>query len=178
MVDTKGRRSASQVRPARATRSTALAAVHLDRPLYWTAKGCNPVTSLVSDRSRRRKNRLQRARRASFQEAAGAPAHPAQATGTPSPCPLFPRFGPRVVINENGGRLKDIKRGFSSACDRANLEDVTPHVLRHTCATWLMQRGVPLWEAAGYLNMTPDTLQRVYGHHHPDFLRGAAEAFS
>ena len=40
-----------------------------------------------------------------------------------------------------------------------------------------MQRGVPLWEAAGYLNMTPDTLQRVYGHHHPDFLRGAAEAF-
>jgi integrase len=82
------------------------------------------------------------------------------------------------VINENGARLKDIKRGFSSACDRANLEDVTPHVLRHTCATWLMQRGVPLWEAAGYLNMTPETLQRVYGHHHPDFLRGAAEAFS
>ena len=82
------------------------------------------------------------------------------------------------VINENGARLKDIKRGFSSACDRANLEDVTPHVLRHTCATWLMQRGVPLWEAAGYLKMTPDTLQRVYGHHHPDFLRGAAEAFS
>ncbi len=77
-----------------------------------------------------------------------------------------------------GFRLKDIKRGFSSACDRANLEDVTPHVLRHTCATWLMQRGVPLWQAAGYLNMTPDTLQRVYGHHHPDFLRGAAEAFS
>jgi integrase len=82
------------------------------------------------------------------------------------------------VINENGARLKDIKRGFSSACDRAELEDVTPHVLRHTCATWLMQRGVSLWEAAGYLNMTPETLQRVYGHHHPDFLRSAAEAFS
>jgi integrase len=82
------------------------------------------------------------------------------------------------VIHENGKRLSDIKRGFASACAKAGLEGVTPHVLRHTCATWLMQRRVPLWEAAGYLNMTPETLQRVYGHHHPDFLKGAAEAFS
>jgi site-specific recombinase XerD len=46
-------------------------------------------------------------------------------------------------------------------CDRVEIhrvqkravlvENVTPHVLRHTCATWLMQRGVPLCEAAGYL---------------------------
>lgn len=82
------------------------------------------------------------------------------------------------VVHENGKRLGDIKRGFASACTRAGLGEVTPHVLRHTCATWLMQRGVPLWEAAGYLKMTQETLQRVYGHHHPDFLKGAAEAFS
>ncbi|MCK1455033.1 site-specific integrase [Bradyrhizobium sp. 35] len=82
------------------------------------------------------------------------------------------------VVNENGKRLGDIKRGYASACDRARLSDVTPHTLRHTCATWLMQRGVPLWEAAGYLQMTVETLQRVYGHHHPDFLKGASEAFS
>ncbi len=82
------------------------------------------------------------------------------------------------VVHENGARLKDIKRGFATACGKAKLHDVTPHVLRHTCATWLMQLGVPLWEAAGYLNMTPETLQRVYGHHHPDFLKGAVEAFS
>jgi integrase len=25
---------------------------------------------------------------------------------------------------------------------------VTPHVLRHTAATWLMRRGVSIWEAA------------------------------
>jgi len=81
-------------------------------------------------------------------------------------------------VNENGVKLKDIKRGFASACRRAGLNDVTPHVLRHTCATWLMQRGVPIWEAAGYLQMTPETLQRVYGHHHPDFLRSAAAALS
>lgn len=82
------------------------------------------------------------------------------------------------VINENGARLKDIKRGFTSACKRAGLKGVTPHVLRHTCATWLMQRGVPLWEAAGFLQMSPETLQRVYGHHSPDHLQRAAEALS
>ncbi|WP_431205992.1 tyrosine-type recombinase/integrase [Bradyrhizobium betae] len=80
------------------------------------------------------------------------------------------------VVHENGQRLKDIKRGFSSACRRAGLKDVTPHTLRHTCATWLMQRGVPTWDASGYLGMSRETLERVYGHHHPDFLRSASEA--
>jgi integrase len=80
------------------------------------------------------------------------------------------------VISENGKRLGDVKRGFASACRRAGLEDVSPHVLRHTCATWLMQRGVPMWEAAGFLGMSRETLERVYGHHHPDYLRSAAEA--
>jgi integrase len=80
------------------------------------------------------------------------------------------------VINENGKRLGDIKRGFASACQRAGLEGVSPHVLRHTCATWLMQAGVPLWEASGFLGMSRETLEHVYGHHHPDYLRSAAEA--
>ena len=82
------------------------------------------------------------------------------------------------VINDNGDRIRDIKRGFTSACRRAGLKAVTPHVLRHTCATWLMQGGVPIWQAAGFLGMTRETLERVYGHHHPDFLRAAAEALS
>jgi integrase len=55
---------------------------------------------------------------------------------------------------------------------------VTPHTLRHTCATWLMQAGVPKWEAAGFLAMSMDTLERVYGHHHPDHYSEAANAFS
>jgi hypothetical protein len=42
----------------------------------------------------------------------------------------------------------------------------------------MMQFGVPLWEAAGFLGMTDETLERVYGHHHPDYLRNAARAFS
>jgi integrase len=82
------------------------------------------------------------------------------------------------VINDNGHRLRDIKRGFSTACRKAGLEGVSPHVLRHTCATWLMQKGVRIWDAAGFLGMTTVTLERVYGSHHPDFLKSAAEALS
>jgi len=82
------------------------------------------------------------------------------------------------VIHENGARLGDIKRGFASACRRAGLEGVSPHTLRHTCATWLMQQGVDIWDAAGFLAMTVETLERVYGHHHPDYLRSAADALS
>jgi integrase len=140
-------------------------------------KGCDPVPSLVSSRSRWRKNRFHTpGERRSKKRRARQPI-PRKLLGHLRRARLRGSdLG--FVVNENGSRLKDIKKGFSSACHRAELENVTPHVLRHTCATWLMQRGVPLWEAAGYLQMTPETLQRVYGHHHPDFLRGAAQAFS
>src|ERR1700756_4117377 len=52
--------------------------------------------------------------------------------------------------------------------------DVTPPTLRHTAATWLMRAGVDKWEAAGFLGMSVEMLDRVYGHHHPDHLRTAA----
>jgi hypothetical protein len=37
-----------------------------------------------------------------------------------------------------------------------------------------MQNGVPIWEAAGFLGMSPEMLAKVDGHHHPDHLRNAA----
>jgi hypothetical protein len=40
----------------------------------------------------------------------------------------------------------------------------------------LMPRGAPMWEAAGFLGMSEKTLRDTYGHHHPDHLRGAADA--
>ena len=82
------------------------------------------------------------------------------------------------VINDRGEPIGDIKRSFQTACERAGLKGVTPHTLRHTCATWLMQEGVDKWKASGFLAMSLDTLERVYGHHHPDHDGGAGEVFS
>jgi len=49
--------------------------------------------------------------------------------------------------------------------------------LRHMAATWLMQNGVEIWEAAGFLGMSEQILRNVYGHHHPDFQKKAASGF-
>lgn len=39
-----------------------------------------------------------------------------------------------------------------------------------------MQRGVDLWQAAGFLGMSVETLERNYGHHHPNYMQEAARA--
>jgi integrase len=79
------------------------------------------------------------------------------------------------VLHINGERIGDIKKGFAAACHRAGVQGVTPHTLRHTCATWLMQTGTDPWQASGFPSMSMETLQRVYGHHHPDYQWQAAE---
>jgi integrase len=80
------------------------------------------------------------------------------------------------VLHIDGEKIRDIKKGFAGACQRADLDGVSPHTLRHTAAPWLMQRGVDTGQAAGFLTMSTETLVRTYGHHHPDYMRGAAEA--
>ncbi|KZL19543.1 Tyrosine recombinase XerC [Pseudovibrio axinellae] len=86
------------------------------------------------------------------------------------------------VITYQGKPIKDVRKGFAAAVKEAfggedGDETIVPHTLRHTCATWLMQKGVDHHVAAGFLGMSVETLIRVYGHHHPDFEKGAAEAF-
>lgn len=80
------------------------------------------------------------------------------------------------VIEKDGKPVGDIKSGFANAVKAARLSKVQPHVLRHTCATWLMQAGVPTREAADFLAMDEQTLIRVYYHHHPDYMKNAAMA--
>lgn len=80
------------------------------------------------------------------------------------------RTGHRFAVEFNGESVKDCDKAFRHVAHAAGLGDVSPHVLRHTAATWLMQSGCNLSLAAGYLGMTVETLERVYGHHHPDHL--------
>jgi integrase len=81
------------------------------------------------------------------------------------------------VVHDDGARILDPKKSFANACAKAGLADVSPHVLRHTRATWGMQAGANKWELAGFLGMTVETLESVYGHHHPDYQRHAAESY-
>jgi hypothetical protein len=39
-----------------------------------------------------------------------------------------------------------------------------------------MQAGVEPWQAAGFLGMTVEMLERTYGHHSVNYQKGATEA--
>jgi len=83
--------------------------------------------------------------------------------------------GQKTVIHFRGHSLRRVQDGWDAVIAAADLPDVTPHTMRHTRATWLMQAGVDIWEAAGHLGMTTTVLENVYGHHAPDFQDNAAE---
>jgi integrase len=71
------------------------------------------------------------------------------------------------------------RRAWRTARELAGLgADVTPHVLRHTCATMLLQLGVSVYDVAGVLGASEDVIRRTYGHHAHDHLRSAVAAFS
>jgi integrase len=86
------------------------------------------------------------------------------------------RLGAQFGVEWNGAPVRDCDKAFRNVVNAAGLPDVTPHVLRHTAATWLMQLGTDPWQAAEYLGMSLKTLLENYGHHHPDYLAGPRES--
>lgn len=79
------------------------------------------------------------------------------------------------VVEYLGKPVKDIKRAFKRCAERAGLPKVTPHVLRHSGATWLAMAGIPIYEIARYLGHTDIKITyRVYAKYAPDYLRSAA----
>jgi integrase len=84
-----------------------------------------------------------------------------------------------AVVEWTGKPVASVRKSFAAAAGAARIDrHITPHICRHTAATWAMQRGSNVWDAAGWLGMSPEVLERVYGHHHPDFQRDVAERMS
>jgi integrase len=46
------------------------------------------------------------------------------------------RLGQRFAVEWNGAAVKDCDKAFRNVARAAGLPDVTPHILRHTAATW------------------------------------------
>lgn len=55
---------------------------------------------------------------------------------------------------------------------------VSPHTFRHTAATHMARRGVPLYTIAGVLGNTLAMVERVYAKHQPGALRDAVNMIS
>lgn len=82
------------------------------------------------------------------------------------------------VIEWAGKPVKSIKRGFREAVKRAGLgKDVTPHVLRHTAASWMAEASIPMSEIAAVLGHSDSrTTERIYARYSPDYLQRAVKA--
>lgn len=86
--------------------------------------------------------------------------------------PLFENRSGFWVLDNNG---RDMLYEFEKTCKKAGLLNVeqrdgrpagkiTPHVLRHSRATHLLEDGASIFAVSKLLGDTPTTVQRVYGH--------------
>lgn len=71
---------------------------------------------------------------------------------------------------------KDVRGDLKRVFEAAGLQKVTPHALRHTAATHMAKRGVPLWQIAGVLGNSVKMVEQVYAHHCPTHLQEAVGA--
>jgi len=67
---------------------------------------------------------------------------------------------------------------FKKACQRAKLENVTLHTLRHTFASHLVMAGVDLATVSKLLDHKDISTTMIYSHLSPDHLRQAVEKLS
>lgn len=79
------------------------------------------------------------------------------------------------VISFGGQPIQRIDKAFRRSVERAGLEDVTPHTLKHTAVTWAFMKGMTLEMAVDFFATSRDTLENVYRSHHPDAQRKAVE---
>ena len=80
------------------------------------------------------------------------------------------------VIEYRRKPVLNIKHAWKLTLERSGIDHCRPHDLRHTCATWMMQAGVKASRVAGVLATTEKMIERVYGHHSPDYLQDAISA--
>lgn len=80
------------------------------------------------------------------------------------------------VVEFRGKRVTTVKTGFAAACRRSGLEGVTPHILRHTAATWAVMEGRPLDEVARMLGDSVASVERVYAKWAPEHLKDTVAA--
>ena len=90
-------------------------------------------------------------------------------------------IGPKdsgTVFTYNGRRVKSMKTAFNKARERAGLEDVRFHDLRHTFASRLVQVGVPLYEVMHLTGHKSLEMVQRYSHLAPDYAERAIQALN
>lgn len=83
-----------------------------------------------------------------------------------------------TVVSYRGRPIQDARTAWELVRATAGLgPDVTPHVLRHTCASWALAGGMSIWDVAALLGASVSVIEETYGHHSPMFQEAVSAAF-
>jgi len=82
------------------------------------------------------------------------------------------------VIEYGGHKVEGIKKGFRRAARMAGMPEVTPHVVRHSVATWMAMAGRSYKEIADFLAISEKMVEKVYAKHTPGYLAEAVKSIS
>lgn len=96
------------------------------------------------------------------------------------PTPLFAHLNDwrdryTHVVHYRGRPVASIKTAVRRAGDRAGLDGVTAHVLKHTSITWAIMDGLTIEDAAEYFDTSPETIRKHYWHHSPHHQQRAID---
>jgi integrase len=81
------------------------------------------------------------------------------------------------VVEYASGPVKSIRKGIANAAARAGVEDVSPHVFRHTAAVWMAEDDQSMEEIAQFLgHRDVSVTRRVYARYSPEHLKRAAKS--
>ena len=83
-----------------------------------------------------------------------------------------------TVFHYQGKQIKSVKTTFNKAVKRAELKDVTFHILRHTFASWAVMDGMPLHVLKEILGHSSLDMVMRYAHLSPEHLRKEMEIVS
>lgn len=65
-------------------------------------------------------------------------------------------------------RVRDVKKSFASACKLAGIKGATPHTLRHTFTSWMVQAGEDIRKVADLLRHDDIRTTMLYAHLAPN----------
>jgi len=88
-----------------------------------------------------------------------------------------PRVSDLIFINQAGNRFatNDVSKQFAIAMRRMGVEDFRFHDLRHTFASWYVQKGGDMYKLQVILGHNSPTMTQRYAHLRVDDLRDPAQ---
>lgn len=81
---------------------------------------------------------------------------------------------PWLFCSASGAQIKNVRKSFSTAVKKADLQNVRIHDLRRTCGSWMAQAGVPIQQISELLRHSDiSTTHKRYAHLAPSNIAAA-----